>query len=80
MNTQILSSIRKIFAKHFMFRPYRLSYKQDLYKDLSINRYELNEMLLYVESEFHIEIDDKEVPAIHTIGDLVYCVEKHRLQ
>ena len=56
----------------------RLSYTQDLSKDLRLNQYEFNEMLLYVENEFHINIEDNELPAIHTIGDLVYCVEKHR--
>lgn len=78
MNTQILSTLKQIFKEHFMLTPNRLSYRQNLSKDLSINQYELNEMLLYVEDQFHIEIDDREVPYIHTVGDLVYCVEKHR--
>jgi len=78
MNTPILNALKQIFEQRFMFSPNRLSYNQSLSKDLSINQYELNEMLLYVEDAFHIEIDDREVPYIRTVGDLVYCVEKHR--
>ncbi|MDX2191141.1 MAG: acyl carrier protein [Bacteroidota bacterium] len=78
MNRQILNTIKQIFEKHLMLHAPKFTYNQDLHKDLYINEYELNEMLLYVENEFHIQIDDREIPSLHTVGDLVYCVQKHR--
>jgi acyl carrier protein len=38
---------------------------------------EFLEMIFYVENEFNIELQDNDLNKIHTVGDLVQCVQKY---
>jgi acyl carrier protein len=41
---------------------------------------EFLEMIFYVENEFNIELQDNDLKKIHTVGDLVQCVQKYSSQ
>jgi acyl carrier protein len=74
MRTTIVRNVRRMFEKHFLVHsPKNSSYIQ---KDLGLNVWELNEMYLYVEQLFKIQLEDHETNNIKTVKDLVYCVER----
>lgn len=77
MEKQILESLKKIFNSHFLIHVNQLKDRHTLTKDLGMNEWEKMEMLLYVENEFHITIDDNEIPQLNTVGDLRQCVINH---
>lgn len=77
MENRILDVIRKILESHFLIRVGYLNPRAELSRDLGMNSYELMEMLLYVEDQFHIEVKNDEAVKIKTVGDLVYCVQRN---
>ncbi len=47
-------------------------------RDLKINSLEMVSLVCAVEDEFDIEIDDKDIKSIVTIGDLITYIEKQQ--
>lgn len=47
-------------------------------RDLKINSLEMVSLVCAVEDEFDIEIDDKDIKSIVTIGDLIEYIEKQQ--
>jgi acyl carrier protein len=75
-NTTVKSRITRIFKKHFFIPTTAVKANRKL-QDLGLNLMEQMEMMLYLESEFHIALDDNEVKSIQTVGDAVTCVRQH---
>lgn len=74
MRTTIVKNVRNLFQKQFMVRVPKNS--ADLEKDLGLNRFEMNELFDSIEHLFKIQLEDEETQSIHTVKDLVYCVER----
>lgn len=47
-------------------------------RDLKLNSLEIVSLVCAVEDEFDIEIDDKDIKSIVTIGDLIKYIEKQQ--
>ncbi len=47
-------------------------------RDLKLNSLEIVSLICAVEDEFDIEIDDKDIKSIVTIGDLIKYIEKQQ--
>lgn len=47
-------------------------------RDLKLNSLDLISLICAVEDEFDIEIDDKDIKSIVTIGDLIEYIEKQQ--
>ncbi len=77
MKKSIPSALLDILHTNFLIHIEHLSYRLNLSKDLGMNQLEQMEMLYYVENEFNINIDDREIPKINTVGDLVHTVKKY---
>lgn len=71
METKILDSLLLIFNRQFLIHINQLSDRINLAKDLGMSEYEQNEMLLYVENMYNIDIDKN----VNTVGELVKIVE-----
>ncbi|MBQ9409701.1 MAG: acyl carrier protein [Clostridia bacterium] len=55
-----------------------LSEDMDLTKDLGLNSMDLIQMVVGVEEEFGIEISDRELKDIATVGDIVAMINSHK--
>lgn len=77
MEKRILDSLLRIFNRQFLIHINQLSERHNFSRDLGMNELERMEMLYYVENEFHINIDDREVKKISTVADLITTVQKY---
>ena len=48
----------------------------DLRKELEIDSVDLMECIIYLEETYHIDIPDKDIDAMVTVGDMVDYVDK----
>ena len=80
MKRQITSRIKRIFKSHFLINIRKPIAQANLVRDMQINPMEFLEMIFYVENEFNIELQDNDLNKIHTVGDLVQCVQKYSNQ
>ena len=55
-----------------------LSEDMDLTKDLGLNSMDIIQMVVGVEEEFGIEISDRELKDIATVGDIVAMINSHK--
>ena len=77
MKRDVTSRVKRIFEKHFLINIRKPIAKADLVKDMQINPMEFLEMIFYVENEFEIELQDNDLQKIHTVGDIVQCVQRY---
>jgi acyl carrier protein len=72
----IKQNLKKILKKHFLIDFYFLN--NDLYlEDIGIGQFDKLELVSYLESTFHIDLEDEEVYSLRTIGDILLCVKNH---
>lgn len=57
---------------------FQVSLDMDLRKELEIDSVDLMECIIYLEETYHIDIPDKDIDAMVTVGDMVDYVEKKR--
>ncbi|MES2732253.1 MAG: acyl carrier protein [Bacteroidota bacterium] len=77
MKKQITSKVKRIFKSHFLINIRKPIAHAYLTRDMQINPMEFLEMIFYVENEFGIELQDKDLQQIQTVADLVQCVERY---
>jgi acyl carrier protein len=76
MKDLVKERIAYILHKHFLIgeQTELASYKK--FSVLGLNIMEQMELLWYLENEFEIELEDREVMTLQTIGDAVTCVTR----
>ena len=55
---------------------FQVSLVMDLRKELEIDSVDLMECIIYLEETYHIDIPDKDIDAMVTVGDMVDYVDK----
>ena len=55
---------------------FQVSLDMDLRKELEIDSVDLMECIIYLEETYHIDIPDKDIDAMVTVGDMVDYVDK----
>lgn len=73
----MLETLEKIMETYSGTRV-SLNEKMDLTKDLGLNSMDLIQMVVGVEEEFGIEISDRELKDIATVGDIVKLIKTHK--
>lgn len=76
--SQIRAKVARILAQHFLVPVNAIKERRRL-QDLGLTPFEQLEMLLYLETEFKINLDDQEARSIQTFGDAVSSVQRHKL-
>ncbi len=71
------NTFKKILTKNFFIKPTKIAAKSQLNKDLGISSLEFVELVVTVENIFHIELNDKELENIKTVGELVSCIDRN---
>ena len=68
--------IRQIIAEHHGVAIFDLTADTDFFSDLD-DSLDLAEIVMACEEEFAISIPDAESASLHTVGDLIACVQGH---
>lgn len=68
--------LKKIFKKHFLLKFHFLNNNLHL-ADMGLNPLEKLELIFYLEEKFKISVEDQEIDQLHTVGDLIRCIEKY---
>lgn len=71
------NTFKNILTKNFFIKPTKIAAKSQLNKDLGISSLEFVELIVTVENTFHIEINDKELEYIKTVGELITCIDRN---
>ncbi len=77
MNLAIINRLLAILNRKFLIRILSLNGRSRFYNDFGMNQWERMEMLVYIENEFNIDIDEREIDSLHTVNDLIACIKRH---
>lgn len=69
--------IIKIFEKETGVKNLLITNDSILRRDLKINSYDFIQVICAIEDEFDIEIPDKDLTSLITVGDVVEYIETH---
>ena len=69
--------IIKIFQKETGVKNLLITNDSILRRDLKINSYDFVQVICAIEDEFDIEIPDKDLTSLITVGDVVEYIETH---
>ncbi len=70
--------IIKLIAKTLDINPKDINEKTNLVKDLEVESLDLVDLVAAFEDEFGIEIADKDIKNIQTVGDIIKYAEEHK--
>ncbi len=73
----MLERMISVICKFVDIDPSTLSEDTNIRSELALNSLELINMALAIEDEFDVEIPDREVANIETIGDAIKIIEKY---
>lgn len=77
-----LDRVQKVVREHLVSTygadPGKVTATTSLIEDLLFDSLDHVEVVVAIEDEFDIHIDDDKSEAIHTVGDLVKCVDELR--
>lgn len=72
----IFEKLQEMIVQQLNLSKSDVTLASDIIKDLGADSLDIVEVLMNVEDEWDIDIDDDDIPAIKTVGDVVSCIEK----
>lgn len=73
----MLEKVKKILADYTEIHPSELTLTSNLVKDLNLSSLDVVNIVVAFEDEFKIEIPDREIKNLTTVGDIVKYLESH---
>ena len=73
----ILDTIKEIIITQFNVEPKDVNLDTSFRDDLNADSLDLVELIMALEDEFGLEIEDEDVEAIKTIGDVIDYLKKN---
>ncbi|MBQ5734761.1 MAG: acyl carrier protein [Lachnospiraceae bacterium] len=73
----MLDRIKQVILEYVEIEESKISEDTNLIEDLGLNSYDLMSLAGAMEEEFDIEISDRDVTNIVTVGDLMEYIEEH---
>ena len=73
----MLDRIKQVILEYVEIEESKISEDTNLIEDLGLNSYNLMSLAGAMEEEFDIEISDRDVTNIVTVGDLMEYIEEH---
>lgn len=73
----MLEQVRDVICRFVDIDPATLTEDTNIRSDLGLNSLELINIAVAIEDEFDLEIPDREVANIETLGDAVKIIEKY---
>lgn len=74
----IEEQVRKILVARFAVDPAKIQLNTDLQKDLNLDSMDAIDLLLAVNETFGIQLPEQSLEKIHTVGDLITCINTQR--
>lgn len=74
----VFEQVKKILVDRFAIHPTHVQMSADMQKDLNMDSMDALDLLLAVNEAFSIRIAETALEKIHTIADLVDCIEKNK--
>ena len=73
----MLETLREVICRFVEIDPAKLTEDTNIRSELGLNSLELINIAVAIEDEFNLEIPDREVANIETLGDAVKVIEKY---
>ena len=73
----MLETLREVICRFVDIDPNTLTEETNIRSELGLNSLELINIAVAIEDEFDVEIPDREVGNIETIGDAIKVIEKY---
>lgn len=73
----MLERIRNVICKYVDIDPATLTEDTNIRSELGLNSLELVNIAVAIEDEFDVEIPDREVANLETLGDAIRIIEKY---
>jgi acyl carrier protein len=74
----IFEKVKEMIAAILGIDEEEITLESDIHDDLGADSLDFVEMVMAVEEEFDMEIPDKDLDEIDTVGDIVEYIEKNR--
>ena len=75
----ISSALKQLLIERFDIEPELIHPEVDLQKECNMDSIDALDLLLAVNELFKIQIPEKSLASIHTVGDLEKMIEKYKL-
>ncbi len=73
----MLETLREVICRYVEIDPNTLTEETNIRSELGLNSLELINIAVAIEDEFDVEIPDREVGNIETLGDAIKVIEKY---
>ena len=73
----MLETLREVICRFVEIDPATLTEETNIRSELGLNSLELINIAVAIEDEFDVEIPDREVGNIETLGDAIKVIEKY---
>ncbi|MEE1321766.1 MAG: acyl carrier protein [Acutalibacteraceae bacterium] len=73
----MLETLREVICRYADLDPSKLTEETNIRSELGLNSLELINIASAIEDEFDVEIPDREVGNIETIGDAIKIIQKY---
>ena len=73
----MLDTIREVICRFVEIDPAKLTEETNIRSELGLNSLELINIAVAIEDEFDVEIPDREVGNIETLGDAMKIIQKY---
>lgn len=73
----MLETIREVICRFVEIDPEKITEETNIRTELGLNSLELINIAVAIEDEFDVEIPDREVGNLETIGDAIKIIEKY---
>ena len=73
----MLEKLREVICRYVEIDPNTLTEDTNIRSELGLNSLELINIAVAIEDEFDVEIPDREVGNIETLGDAIKIIEKY---
>ncbi len=73
----MLETLREVICRYVEIDPEKLTEETNIRSELGLNSLELINIAVAIEDEFDVEIPDREVGNIETLGDAIKVIEKY---
>lgn len=75
---EILNLLKPLLADVFSVSEEEITPASDFAEDLYADELDMTEVSMIVEEEFDVLIDNEHLEKIHTVGDLIAYIERHK--
>ena len=73
----MLERMREVICRYVELDPNTLTEETNIRSELGLNSLELINIAVAIEDEFDVEIPDREVSNLETLGDAIRIIEKY---